>query len=175
MLTLFDSSYRPQPANEVYVTGSFDNWTQRVKLDKSDDTFRKEVELAKVDEKIRYKVYFDDISFRTTPYLIFWMSGSSIAPPPALYHCFAERRMAASRVGIRHFNLIYIKTPPGISISSRWLPAYEYWTRDCGLPSILSAEAATFWLPTSHGECDGGACLASQNDMWNLRNILHRP
>ena len=47
---------RSHPANEVYVTGTFDDWGKSVKLDKSGDTFEKEVSLSNADEKILYKV-----------------------------------------------------------------------------------------------------------------------
>jgi hypothetical protein len=43
------------PAEEVYVTGTFDNWGKTVKLDKKDTVFEKTVAL-KSDEKILYKV-----------------------------------------------------------------------------------------------------------------------
>ncbi|RFU28688.1 hypothetical protein B7463_g7645, partial [Scytalidium lignicola] len=44
------------PATDVYVTGTFDNWSKSEKLVKSGDLFEKTVDLPKVDEKIYYKV-----------------------------------------------------------------------------------------------------------------------
>jgi len=50
-------SCRPHAANEVYVTGTFDNWEKKEKLEKVDaGHFEKVVQLSKVDEKILYKV-----------------------------------------------------------------------------------------------------------------------
>lgn len=45
----------PYPGTEVYVTGTFDNWAQSVKLDLTDNGFSKKVELPD-NEKIHYKV-----------------------------------------------------------------------------------------------------------------------
>ena len=48
---------RPHPeANEVYVTGTFDDWGKTEKLNKVGDTFEKEVTLPDASEKIFYKV-----------------------------------------------------------------------------------------------------------------------
>ncbi|KAK1839644.1 hypothetical protein CCHR01_17734 [Colletotrichum chrysophilum] len=44
------------PAEEVYVTGTFDNWTKSEKLDKVGDAFEKTVTLPEASEKIYYKV-----------------------------------------------------------------------------------------------------------------------
>jgi len=50
-------SFRPHAANEVYVTGTFDDWAKTEKLEKVDaGHFEKVVQLNKVDEKILYKV-----------------------------------------------------------------------------------------------------------------------
>ncbi|KAF4419645.1 hypothetical protein K4K61_011177 [Colletotrichum sp. SAR11_59] len=43
------------PAEEVYVTGTFDNWTKSEKLDKVGDAFEKTVTLPEASEKIYYK------------------------------------------------------------------------------------------------------------------------
>lgn len=51
---LTDSS-RGHPANEVYVTGTFDNWSKSVQLEKKGDIFEKTVTLP-TDKKISYKV-----------------------------------------------------------------------------------------------------------------------
>lgn len=40
----------------MYVTGTFDNWTKSVKLDKNGDLFSKSVDLGNATEKIYYKV-----------------------------------------------------------------------------------------------------------------------
>jgi hypothetical protein len=44
------------PAEEVFVTGTFDNWTKSVRLEKVGDVFQKEVELEPQTDKIYYKV-----------------------------------------------------------------------------------------------------------------------
>ncbi|KAK7398243.1 Cruciform DNA binding protein, partial [Neonectria punicea] len=43
------------PAEEVYVTGTFDSWTKSVKLEKQGDVFQKTVDLKDASEKIYYK------------------------------------------------------------------------------------------------------------------------
>lgn len=48
--------YREHPADEVYVTGTFDNWAKSVRLNKVGTAHEKTVELPKSDEKILYKV-----------------------------------------------------------------------------------------------------------------------
>ena len=45
---------RPYDANEVFVTGTFDDWGKTVKLDRVGDSFAKEVDLP-TGEKIQYK------------------------------------------------------------------------------------------------------------------------
>ncbi|KAF4965942.1 hypothetical protein FSARC_6303 [Fusarium sarcochroum] len=47
------------PADEVYVTGTFDNWTKSVKLEKKDNVFSKTVDLEEPDGKIYYKFIVD--------------------------------------------------------------------------------------------------------------------
>lgn len=49
-------THRNHPAEEVYVTGTFDDWAKSVKLEKKGDSFEKSLELSKTDEKIFYKV-----------------------------------------------------------------------------------------------------------------------
>ena len=44
------------PASEVYVTGTFDNWSKSEKLIKTGDVFEKNVTLSSAAEKIYYKV-----------------------------------------------------------------------------------------------------------------------
>ncbi|KAL8950085.1 MAG: hypothetical protein Q9222_003849 [Ikaeria aurantiellina] len=46
------------PANEVYVTGTFDDWAKSVKLDKDGASFEKKVELP-LGQKILYKFVVD--------------------------------------------------------------------------------------------------------------------
>jgi len=47
------------PAEEVFVTGTFDDWSKSEKLIKKGDIFEKDVQLAKADEKIYYKFVVD--------------------------------------------------------------------------------------------------------------------
>ncbi|TGO85750.1 hypothetical protein BPOR_0367g00020 [Botrytis porri] len=47
------------PAEEVYVTGTFDNWSKSEKLVKTGDVFSKDVQLANAGEKIYYKFVVD--------------------------------------------------------------------------------------------------------------------
>lgn len=49
-------SFRAHPAEEVYVTGTFDNWSKSEKMAKVGDAFEKSVELPDTSEKIYYKV-----------------------------------------------------------------------------------------------------------------------
>lgn len=53
---LTSAPFRHHPANEVYVTGTFDDWARSVKLEKKGDHFEKLVELPLSNEKIFYKV-----------------------------------------------------------------------------------------------------------------------
>ncbi|KAH7148943.1 hypothetical protein EDB81DRAFT_650436 [Dactylonectria macrodidyma] len=48
------------PAEEVYVTGTFDGWTKSVRLQKDGDIFQKSVELEDASEKIYYKFVVDN-------------------------------------------------------------------------------------------------------------------
>lgn len=50
------NNYRPHPAEEVYVTGTFDNWSKSEKLEKVDGIFQKTVTLPNSQDKIYYKV-----------------------------------------------------------------------------------------------------------------------
>lgn len=43
-------------AEEVFVTGTFDDWTKSVKLEKNGDVFEKKVDLKDATKKIYYKV-----------------------------------------------------------------------------------------------------------------------
>jgi hypothetical protein len=49
-------SHREHPAEEVYVTGTFDNWTKSIQLEKKGDVFEKTVDLKDASSKIYYKV-----------------------------------------------------------------------------------------------------------------------
>ncbi|OHE91990.1 hypothetical protein CORC01_12726 [Colletotrichum orchidophilum] len=57
------------PAEEVYVTGTFDNWTKSEKLEKVGSSFEKTVTLADASEKIYYKFVVDNnwITDHTAP------------------------------------------------------------------------------------------------------------
>ncbi|EXJ73576.1 uncharacterized protein A1O5_03337 [Cladophialophora psammophila CBS 110553] len=51
----------PHPeANDVHVTGTFDDWGKSVKLDKVGDIWEKEVDLPEADKKIFYKFVVND-------------------------------------------------------------------------------------------------------------------
>ncbi|KAG9588702.1 hypothetical protein KCU60_g9094, partial [Aureobasidium melanogenum] len=47
------------PAQEVYVTGDFDNWSKSVKLDKHGDSFSKTITLPGEESRIHYKFVVD--------------------------------------------------------------------------------------------------------------------
>lgn len=52
---------RPHPdANDVHVTGTFDDWGKTEQLNKVGDIWEKEVQLPKADEKILYKFVVND-------------------------------------------------------------------------------------------------------------------
>jgi hypothetical protein len=51
-----DVAIREHPASEVYVTGTFDDWSKSEKLIKTGDTFEKDVTLPSAESKIYYKV-----------------------------------------------------------------------------------------------------------------------
>lgn len=53
---LTDPFPRPHAANDVHVTGTFDDWGKTEKLEKVGDVFEKEVTLPSADEKYYYKV-----------------------------------------------------------------------------------------------------------------------
>ncbi|CAK7270519.1 Cruciform DNA binding protein [Sporothrix epigloea] len=50
----------PNAGEEVYVTGTFDNWSKTMQLDKVGDVFQKSVELQDASKKIYYKFVVDD-------------------------------------------------------------------------------------------------------------------
>ncbi|CRG85275.1 hypothetical protein PISL3812_02380 [Talaromyces islandicus] len=55
-----DADCRPYKANEVFVTGTFDDWGRTVRLEKKGDIFEKEVQLpATPTGKIEYKFVVD--------------------------------------------------------------------------------------------------------------------
>ncbi|KAF9889147.1 hypothetical protein FE257_007636 [Aspergillus nanangensis] len=49
----------PQSADEVFVTGTFDDWGKTIRLDRKGNVFEKEVQLPLTDEKIQYKFVVD--------------------------------------------------------------------------------------------------------------------
>ncbi|KAL3466651.1 hypothetical protein BJX64DRAFT_284214 [Aspergillus heterothallicus] len=51
----------PYNANEVFVTGTFDDWGKTVKLDQKGDVFEKEVHFPTASEKIHFKFVVDGI------------------------------------------------------------------------------------------------------------------
>lgn len=48
--------YRPHAGDEVYVTGTFDNWSKSEQMEKVGDKFEKSVDLPDTSERIYYKV-----------------------------------------------------------------------------------------------------------------------
>ncbi|POS86455.1 hypothetical protein EPUL_001707 [Erysiphe pulchra] len=54
-----DFDHREHPADEVYVTGSFDDWSKSERLDKKNNVFTKEVILPIASDKIYYKFVVD--------------------------------------------------------------------------------------------------------------------
>jgi hypothetical protein len=52
-------------ASEVYVTGTFDNWSKSEKLIQTGDVFEKNVTLPSAAEKIYYKVR--GVTMQTSP------------------------------------------------------------------------------------------------------------
>ena len=58
---------RHHPAQEVYVTGTFDDWAKSVKLENKGEHFEKLVELPLSKEKIFYKVRY----LRAPPFLYY--------------------------------------------------------------------------------------------------------
>lgn len=61
---LLTHGHRNHPAQEVYVTGDFDNWSKSVKLDKNGDSFRKTITLPGEESRIHYKVRATDLEHR---------------------------------------------------------------------------------------------------------------
>lgn len=55
-IALTQLTFREHPAEEVYVTGTFDDWTKSIKLDKDGDIFQKTVDLKNTSNKTYYKV-----------------------------------------------------------------------------------------------------------------------
>ncbi|KAH8785335.1 hypothetical protein F5883DRAFT_598642 [Diaporthe sp. PMI_573] len=49
----------PHPGDEVYVTGTFDNWSKSEQMEKVGDKFEKSVELPDTSERIYYKFVVD--------------------------------------------------------------------------------------------------------------------
>jgi len=51
-----DVAIREHPASDVYVTGTFDDWSKSEKLIKTGEIFEKDVTLPSAESKIYYKV-----------------------------------------------------------------------------------------------------------------------
>ncbi|KAL2868338.1 carbohydrate-binding module family 48 protein [Aspergillus lucknowensis] len=51
----------PYNANEVFVTGTFDDWGKTIKLDRKGDIFEKEVRFSAIGEKLHFKFVVDGI------------------------------------------------------------------------------------------------------------------
>ena len=52
------TEYRAHPGEEVYVTGTFDDWSKSIKLEKEGSVFEKTVDLPNATTKWLYKVRF---------------------------------------------------------------------------------------------------------------------
>jgi hypothetical protein len=102
------SRTREHPASEVYVTGTFDDWSKSEKLVKTGDHFAKEVTLPSADEKIYYKVrdrtntcldrpHDPTLSYIPAPAYAFLYNGSSRAWQGVLclLHMRESRQVAA--------------------------------------------------------------------------------
>ncbi|THW71904.1 hypothetical protein D6D19_06983 [Aureobasidium pullulans] len=50
---------RDHPAQEVYVTGDFDNWSKSIKLNKNGDSFHKTVTIPGEEHRVHYKFVVD--------------------------------------------------------------------------------------------------------------------
>lgn len=61
---------RDHPANEVYVTGTFDDWAKSVRLEKKGNIFEKLVVLSQAEENIYYKVGPFSLASIVTPGLL---------------------------------------------------------------------------------------------------------
>jgi hypothetical protein len=76
-------------ASEVYVTGTFDNWSKSERLIKTGNVFEKNVTLPSAAEKIYYKVRKDEPGAHITQnheFLLHRIQGvdfSWTAPPPS--------------------------------------------------------------------------------------------
>ncbi|KAL2826993.1 hypothetical protein BDW59DRAFT_160573 [Aspergillus cavernicola] len=51
----------PAKADEVFVTGTFDDWGKTIRLDQKDDIFEKEVHFPRTGEKVHFKFVVDGI------------------------------------------------------------------------------------------------------------------
>ncbi|OQN97096.1 hypothetical protein B0A48_16900 [Cryoendolithus antarcticus] len=58
-MAILTSHDREHPANEVYVTGTFDNWSKSTLLEKSGSAHEKTIELPETGDKILYKFVAD--------------------------------------------------------------------------------------------------------------------
>jgi hypothetical protein len=55
-LTRISGEPRPYNANEVFVTGTFDDWGKTIKLDRNGDVFEKDVHFPVESDKVHFKV-----------------------------------------------------------------------------------------------------------------------
>lgn len=78
---------RPHAGEQVYVTGTFDDWTKSIKLDKVGDVFEKEVTFPDKGEKIYYKV--------RSPFFFFFFSPQLRSYKPTLPSSFSVPRLAS--------------------------------------------------------------------------------
>jgi hypothetical protein len=85
---LFDRC-RPHHAEEVYVTGTFDNWTKSERLELVGKVFEKTVTLPESSDKIFYKV--GDLSH----------SAPLLCQVPQTPHVFSETRATFPAMAMR--------------------------------------------------------------------------
>jgi hypothetical protein len=89
-----------QPAGEVYVTGSFDNWTKSVKLTNQGGIFKTEVMLPK--ESTMYEFIVDgkwmvNTKLRTKPFGTTGLAHNFLSPEDIIYNEWTARKHKAAR------------------------------------------------------------------------------
>ncbi|OIW29135.1 hypothetical protein CONLIGDRAFT_645271 [Coniochaeta ligniaria NRRL 30616] len=82
LLTWFTDFCRPHAAEEVYVTGTFDNWSKSEKLEKVGDHFEKTVTLPETGDSIFYKVRFFSSTSHSPDLPSFWCICPGAAATP---------------------------------------------------------------------------------------------
>ena len=88
--------HREHPANEVFVTGTFDNWNKTQKLEKKGNVFEKEVSLPIAEEKIYYKVrilFSPSITVTSTALFAIELDSSFVTHPSTSFKGFQPRRI----------------------------------------------------------------------------------